>query len=99
MNYIGDPTIFVFALFGGAIASWVMMRIKWLPDPPPPDIKGRYLTVLIVGIVAGVVGGYFGMAGSNLMPGLAMLGAGSASFVAAGGIAILSSAGRSGTDR
>lgn len=96
MRYIGDPNVFVYALFGGGIASWVMMRHKWLPDPPPSDIKGRYVAVLVVGIVAGVVGGYFGIAGSNPMPALAVLGAGSASFVAAAGFAIVAGAGRSG---
>jgi hypothetical protein len=89
MQFIGDPTIFVFALLGAAISSWVMMRFKWLPDPPPPVITSRYLTVLIAGVISGAVGGYLGMAGSNPMPGLGIVGSGSLSMIVAGGIAIL----------
>lgn len=46
----------LFALTGGATGTWVMMHI-WLPDPPP-NIAGRYLAILVAGVVGGVAGGY-----------------------------------------
>ena len=46
----------MWALFGWALSSWALMRIFWLPDPPP-DWIGRYITVSIAGILGGAGGG------------------------------------------
>lgn len=45
----------LWVLTGGAVASWVMIHI-WLPDPPP-NVAGRFIGLLIVGAIGGVVGG------------------------------------------
>ena len=46
----------LWALTGGAIATWVMILI-WLPDPPP-DIWAKYLIIFAGGIIGALVGGY-----------------------------------------
>lgn len=86
MRFIGDPNVFVYVLFGGGIASWLMMRIKWLPDPPPPDVWRRYLVVLVAGIVGGVVGGLLGNVGQ--WPFYPVIGAASGSTILTGAIVI-----------
>ncbi|HUI61379.1 MAG TPA: hypothetical protein VLX90_14210 [Steroidobacteraceae bacterium] len=46
----------LWGLFGWSLSSWAMMRIFWLPDPPP-DWMGRYIVVNLAGIIGGMGGG------------------------------------------
>ena len=82
----------LWALTGGALSTAVMMKI-WLPDPPP-DITGRFLGVLVAGLVGGVLGGYLtqgAAAGSNLPP---IVGAAAGGLVLSGAAALLGGMGR-----
>jgi len=69
-----DRLAILCALLGGGISTVVMMHF-WLPRPVPIL---RYITVLLAGIVAGIVAGYLmHVSDSNPMPGIfASLGAG-----------------------
>jgi len=85
--------VLLWASTGGAVAIWVMMHI-WLPDPPP-NIAGRFIGILVAGLVGGAVGGVLvhGLdAGSNPMPGI--IGAITAGLILSGGAALLGGAGR-----
>ena len=76
--------LLLWALTGGGISSAIMMHI-WLPDPPP-DAAGRFFTILVAGIIGGLVGGYLvqgSMGASDPMPGI----------VAAAGAGLILSAG------
>jgi hypothetical protein len=82
--------LLLWALTGGAIATWVMIRI-WLPDPPP-DVTRRFIGIFVAGVVAGVVGGgvvHALAAGSNPMPAAGILGAVTTSLIVSGGWALL----------
>ena len=46
----------LWALTGGGISSAIMMLV-WLRDGPP-NVAGRFFSILIAGIVGGVAGGY-----------------------------------------
>lgn len=62
--------IALWVLLGFALSTWFMMHL-WLPDPPP-DILGKYITILVAGAVGGVIGGFLahGRASSDPMPGI-----------------------------
>jgi hypothetical protein len=84
--------VLLWVLTGGAVSIWVMMHI-WLPDPPP-NITGRFIGILLAGLVGGAVGGVLvhGLdVGSNPMPGI--FGAITAGLILSGGWALLSGAG------
>jgi hypothetical protein len=83
----------LWALFGGAVATWVMMHI-WLPDPPP-DVLVKFIGILFAGVAGGLVGGslvHTLAANSTPMPGI--LGAATVGLIISGGVAILGGAGR-----
>jgi hypothetical protein len=92
---MSSTLLILWAITGGAIATWVMMHI-WLPDPPPPpEMIGRYVGILIAGIIGGVVGGYLGnmvRAGSDPMPGI--VGAIGGALIVSGAALFLGGAGR-----
>lgn len=70
------------------------MMLIWLPDPPP-GINGRFLGLLVAGLVGGVLGGYLTQGAWNarsLMPGI--VGAATGGGVLLGAIAFLGGAGR-----
>jgi hypothetical protein len=79
-------TIFwLWALTGGAIATWVMMRF-WLPRPLPII---RYLGVFAAGVIGAVGGGYLvHIFGSDPMP--AIVAATAGGLILAGGASLLS---------
>jgi hypothetical protein len=57
-------------LIGWGLSSWVLMRVFWLPDPPP-DWLGRYVTVTVLGIAGAMAGGYaVSLVISDPMPGI-----------------------------
>jgi hypothetical protein len=61
--------ITLWVLLGFALSTWFMMHF-WLPDPPP-DILGRYITMLVAGVVGAVIGGFLvHRASSDPMPGI-----------------------------
>jgi hypothetical protein len=75
--------LLLWALTGGGLSVAVMMHF-WLPDPPPPNVFNRFISVVVAGAVGGLVGGYLvhgGLAASDPMPGI---------VAAAGGGLILS---------
>ena len=84
----------LFGLTGGAIGTWIMMHI-WLPDPPP-NIAGRYLAILVAGVVGGVAGGYIvhtmGIGADSLSN---IVGAASGGLILSGAVAFLGAARRS----
>lgn len=47
--------LLLWALTGGAVASWVMILI-WKPDPPP-NIAGKFFGILVAGVIGGLIGG------------------------------------------
>ncbi len=86
---------FLWVVSGGAVATWVMMRVVWLKDPTP-GVMGRYIGTLVAGIVGGVIGGGLAhtLAGSSdPMPGRGILGALAVSLIFSGGWAILGGGG------
>jgi hypothetical protein len=85
--------LLLWALTGGAVATWLMMHI-WLPDPPP-DLAGRYLSILIAGIVGGILGGFLvhgSQATTDSLP--AIVGAAGAGLILSGAVAFLGAARR-----
>ena len=85
--------LLLWAISGGAIATWVMIHI-WLPDPPP-DIWGRFFSILVLGIIGGLVGG--GLLNGSLqspdpMPGI--VGALGAGLILSGAAGLLTGAAR-----
>lgn len=83
----------LWALTGGAVATWVMMHI-WRPDPPP-DVLVKFIGILFAGVAGGLVGGglVHTLAGnSNPMP--ALVGAATVGLIISGGVAILGGAGK-----
>jgi hypothetical protein len=52
---MASSLLLLWALTGGAVASWVMILI-WKPDPPP-NIAGKFFGILIAGVIGGVIGG------------------------------------------
>ncbi len=87
--------LLLWALTGGALATWLMMHI-WLPDPPP-DIYGRFAAILIAGFIGGIAGGYLvqGLFSSNPMPGLvSVVAAGAGGLILSGAVAFLGAAKR-----
>ncbi|HEV2490927.1 MAG TPA: hypothetical protein VGT03_14065 [Candidatus Acidoferrales bacterium] len=55
--------LLLWALTGGAVASWVMILI-WKPDPPP-NIAGKFIGILVAGAIGGLIGGpMLGMTGA-----------------------------------
>jgi len=92
---------FLWALIGWGLASWVIV-ILTLPDPPPPDLWGRFVRVGIAGIVGGIAGGAIARAlvgsdpmplltGSTPMPGIVLatlVGAAAGALVIGSGVAI-----------
>ena len=84
----------LWALTGGAIATWVMLII-WRPDPPP-DIFVRFAGIFVAGVVAGVLGGAVvnnAFVSGDPMPGI--VAAGALALIVSGGIAILGGGRRS----
>lgn len=73
----------LWALVGWGLAAWVMMRIFWLPDPPPNWLT-QFVALGIAGAAGGIGGGLVAGA-SNSTPGieLAAVVAGSFVFVSA----------------
>jgi len=85
--------MFLWALTGGGVATWLMMHI-WLPDPPP-NLAVRYLGILIAGIVGGILGGYLVHGSQATMDPLpAMVGAAGAGLILSGAVAFLGAARR-----
>lgn len=85
------------ALVGWGLASWVLMRVIWLPDPPP-DAFGKFITTSIAGIVGGLLGGAaVGTLASDPMPGVTLVGALAGAMVVVAGLRALSP--RSGSGR
>ena len=48
--------IALWVLLGFALSTWFMMHF-WLPDPPP-NILGKYISILVAGGVGSVIGGF-----------------------------------------
>jgi hypothetical protein len=84
--------IALWVLLGFALSTWFMMHI-WLPDPPP-NILGKYVTILVAGAVGGVIGGFLahGRASSDSMPGIIAAAAGG--LFLSGAVGFLTGAGR-----
>lgn len=80
----------LWVLTGFALSTWLMMHI-WLPDPPP-DIFGKYITILVAGGVGGAFGGLLAhaRASSDPMPGL--VGAALGGLFLSGAVAFLGGA-------
>ena len=75
--------LWLWALTGGGIATSIMIRI-WLPRPLPII---RYFSILIAGIVGGIVGGYLvHNSASDPMPGIVAAVAGG--LILSGGVAL-----------
>ena len=87
MSYFQNSHAVLYAFFGAAFTSWLMMRIIWMPDPPP-FVKGKYLPLILAGAVGGLVGGYLGA--DNIL--VSLIGAGSGSAILTGAVAILGNA-------
>lgn len=84
--------LFLWALTGGGLSTWLMMHI-WLPDPPP-DIYGKFFAILVAGIIGGIAGGYL-VRGSDPMPGLVSIAAaGGGGLILSGAVAFLGAARR-----
>jgi hypothetical protein len=84
--------IALWVLLGFALSTCFIMHI-WLPDPPP-DILGKYITILVGGAVGGVIGGFLvhGRASSDPMPGI--VGAAAGGLFLSGAVGFLIGAGR-----
>jgi hypothetical protein len=84
--------IALWVLLGFALSTWFMMHI-WLPDPPP-NILGKYVTILVAGAVGGVIGGFLahGRASSDAMAGIIAAAAGG--LFLSGAVGFLTGAGR-----
>src|SRR5438270_11429285 len=70
--------LLLWALTGGGLSVAVMMHF-WLPDPPPPNVFTRFLSVLVAGVVGGLASGslvHGSLAASDPMPGLVASAAG-----------------------
>lgn len=78
----------LWAVLGWGLSSAFLMRVIWLPDPPP-DRVSKFLIASVAGILGGVAGGWAAanFAASDPMPAHLALGAlaGSAIFTAAFG--------------
>jgi hypothetical protein len=88
-NGKGDPMEHYFLYIFWAIVGWGLSSSFWmhfwLPDPPPPDLLGRYVPVSIAGAVGGIAGGLIASrAVSDPMPGLAVVGAVAGALVLVG---------------
>lgn len=79
--------LILWALTGGAIATSVMI-VFWLRDPIP-GAMGRFIGILVSGLVAGVVGGWF-VTASDPMPGI--FGAATTALIVSGGLGLLGAA-------
>jgi hypothetical protein len=89
----------LWAVVGWGFSAAFLMHF-WLPDPPPPEVFGRFAKASIAGIVGGVLGGAVSRAlfssdpmpsltGSNPMPGIVavtLIGAAAVGVVIAGGV-------------
>jgi hypothetical protein len=84
--------IALWTLLGFALSTWVMIHF-WLPDPPP-NILGKYITVLVAGAIGGLIGGFLahGRALSDPMPGI--IGAAAGGLFLSGAVGFLTGAGR-----
>jgi uncharacterized YccA/Bax inhibitor family protein len=85
--------IALWVLLGFALSTWFMMHI-WLPDPPP-DILGKYITILVAGAVGGLIGGFLAhgsRTSPDPMPGI--IGAASGGLFLSGAVGFLTGAGR-----
>jgi len=79
--------ITLWVLLGFALSTWFMMHF-WLPDPPP-DIFGKYITILVAGVVGAVIGGFLvHRVSSDPMPGI--VGAASGGLFLSGAIGFVS---------
>jgi hypothetical protein len=75
-------------VLGVALTTAFLMHF-WLPDPPPPL---RYFVIVVASFIGGALGGGLGstvIAGSNPMPGRAVLGALALGLVAGGASVVL----------
>ncbi len=85
--------IALWVLLGFALSTWFMMHI-WLPDPPP-NILGKYITILVAGAVGAVIGGFLvhgSRASSDPMPGI--IAAASGGLFLSGAVVFLTGSGR-----
>jgi hypothetical protein len=85
--------IALWVLLGFALSTWFMMHF-WLPDPPP-NILGKYITILVAGAVGAVIGGFLvhgSRASSDPMPGI--IAAASGGLFLSGAVGFLTGAGR-----
>jgi hypothetical protein len=90
--------LLLWLLTGGGLSVAVMMHF-WLPDPPPPNVFTRFISVLVAGVIGGVAGGYLvhsSLATSDPMPMIVAAGAGA--LILSGFVAALG-AGRGGATR
>jgi hypothetical protein len=86
----------LWALTGGGLSIAIMIRL-WLPDPPP-DIMGRFVTVLVAGLIGGAVGGFLtGAVGNEPVTGI--IGAAAGGLILSGAAGILGAAGRGNVAR
>lgn len=81
----------LWALVGAGINAAILMRLIWLPDPPPPPAS-RVIGALVGGVIGGVIGGALTqVSGSDPMPGI--VGAAGGGLVVASLIATLAGGG------
>ena len=60
----------LWAIYGWGISTWLLMRVIWLPDPPP-NWLGSYIVISAAGILGGVGGGMIAaLVNSDPVPGV-----------------------------
>ena len=76
LNYL------LWAIIGWGLSSAVLLRVFWMPDPPPDWLRS-YLAASFAGIVGGIGGGLAAsLVQSDPMPGIVGAIAGALAFVA-----------------
>lgn len=73
----------VYVLMGFVLSPSVMLRVFWMPDPPPSWLS-IFIKLGIAGAVGGGLGGMLGHMLSDPMPGHALIAAASGSLFLGG---------------